>query len=64
MCRGDSFECCDVVVGAFNEDLEVGRGMSVEPSCVEVSVPCVMYKSCVCGVGLREFSVYGSSGEE
>ena len=64
MCRGGSLECCDVVVGAFNEGLEVGRGVNGGPSGVEVNLPCVVYKGCVCGVGLLEFSVFGSSGEE
>ena len=61
---GGSFECRAVVAGAFYEGLKVCRGVGGEPSCAEVRVPCVTYKSCVCGVGLREFSVYGSSGEE
>ena len=65
MCRGGSFECCEVVVGAFYEGLEVGRGLSGEPSCVEVQVPSVVYnKDCVCGVGLWELSMFGGSWEE
>ena len=64
MCRGRSFECRDVVAGAFDEGLKVDRGVSGEPSCVNVSVPCVVYKGCICVVGLREFYVFGSSGEE
>ena len=64
MCRGGSFECCAVVAGALNEGLEVGRGVSGEPSCVEVSVPCMVYTGCDCVVGLREFSVFGCRGEE
>jgi len=61
---GGSFECCAVVAGAFYEGIEVCRGVDGEPSCVEVRVPCVVYESCVCGVGLREFSVFGCSGVE
>ncbi len=64
MCRGGSFECVGVIAGAFDEGLEVGRGVSGEPSCVEVRVPCVVDKGCVCGAGLREFSVFGCNGEE
>ena len=64
MCRGGSFEYCAVVARALNEGLEVGRGVSGDPSCVEISVPCVVYTGCVCGVGLRDFSVFGCSGEE
>ena len=61
---GGSFECCADVGGAFYEGPENCRGVDGEPSCVEVRVPCVVYKGCVGGVGLRELSVFGSSGEE
>ena len=58
---GGSFECCAVVAGAFYEGLEVCRGVGGEPSCDEVRVPCVVFKGCVCGVGLREFFVFGGA---
>ena len=61
---GGSCECCAVVAGAFYEGIEVYRGVGGEPSCAEVRVPCVVYENCVCVVGLREFSVFGCSGEE
>ena len=39
MCLGGSFECFDVIAGNFDEGLEVGRGLSGDPSSVEVRVP-------------------------
>jgi hypothetical protein len=47
LCSSGFVECVGVVTGLFDEGLEVGPSVSGEPSCVEVSVPCVVYKGCV-----------------
>ena len=47
LCLSGSFVCVGVVAGAFDEGLEISRSVCGEPSCVEVSVPCVVYKGCV-----------------
>ena len=38
-----SFACGAIVAGAFDECLEVGRGVNGEPLCAEVGVSCVVY---------------------